>query len=47
MERRGRSPKITPQALDLQQQELAWWADVMKRQHMLTKEIDANSLLIK
>lgn len=39
--------EITPQVLDLQPKELAWWVDVMKRQHMLTKDIDANSLLIK
>lgn len=38
---------ISPQVLDLQPKELAWWADVMKRQHMLTKDIDANSLVIK
>jgi NitT/TauT family transport system substrate-binding protein len=39
--------EISPQVLDLQPKELAWWADVMKRQHMLTKDIDANSLLIE
>lgn len=39
--------EITPQVLDTQPQELAWWSDVMKRQHMLTKDIDATSLLVK
>ena len=39
--------EILPKVLDLQPQELAWWADGMKRQHMLTKDIDANSLLIE
>jgi NitT/TauT family transport system substrate-binding protein len=39
--------EISPQVLDLQPQELTWWADVMKRQHMLTKDFDANALLIK
>src|ERR1700744_3410693 len=32
--------EITPQVLDTQPQELTWLADVMRHQHMLTKDID-------
>ncbi len=39
--------ELTPQVLDLQPKELAWWSDIMKRQHMLTKDIDASGLLVK
>lgn len=39
--------EISAQVPEVKPDQLAWWSDVMKRQHMLTKDVDATSLLMK
>ncbi len=39
--------EIAPQVLDLQPDQMAWWTTVMKRQRMLTKDIDPANILVK